>query len=106
MSDRRSGNERRTTNRYPVEVTVEWEAAAGRQPGTMSDVSFDGCFVLSNGDVADGRNVKLDCLVVIAQRIIWLVSLKISKASVIERSAIYRSKTDRFSEIGERAIEI
>jgi len=59
MQDRRSGNERRSTNRYPLDVTVEWEAASGRQPGTLSDVSFDGCFVLSNGDVADGDNVKI-----------------------------------------------
>ena len=59
MQDRRSGDERRITNRYPVDVPVEWEAASGRQAGAMSDLSFDGCFVLSNGDVADGDNVKL-----------------------------------------------
>ena len=59
MQDRRSGDERRSTNRYPLDIPVEWEAASGRQPGTLSDVSFDGCFVLSNGDVADGDNVKI-----------------------------------------------
>jgi hypothetical protein len=59
MQDRRSGNERRGTNRYPVETSIEWEAAAGRQPGRLSDVSFDGCFVLSNGDVEDGDAVKI-----------------------------------------------
>ena len=59
MQDRRSGDERRQTNRYPVDVSVEWEAASGRQSGSMSDLSFEGCFVLSNGDVADGDNVKL-----------------------------------------------
>ena len=59
MQDRRSGDDRRGTNRYPIDVAVEWEAAAGRQPGTLSDVSFEGCFVLSNGDVEDGDTVKL-----------------------------------------------
>lgn len=59
MQDRRSGEERRTTNRYPVDVAVEWGSAIGRQPGTLSDLSFDGCFVLSNGDVEDGDNVKV-----------------------------------------------
>jgi hypothetical protein len=59
MQDRRSGEERRHTNRYNIEATIEWEAASGRQTGTVSDVSFDGCFVLSSGDVEDGDNVKI-----------------------------------------------
>ncbi|MFL6375281.1 MAG: PilZ domain-containing protein [Pyrinomonadaceae bacterium] len=59
MKDRRSGIDRRSSVRYPVDVTIEWEAASGRHPGTISDVSFDGCFVLSNGDVEDGDDVKL-----------------------------------------------
>lgn len=28
-------------------------------PGSISDVSLDGCFVLSSGDVTDGETVKL-----------------------------------------------
>ncbi len=60
MQDRRKGEDRRSTNRYNVEVNVEWEAPdLGRQKGTLSDLSFDGCFVLSNGDVDDGEPVKL-----------------------------------------------
>ncbi len=59
VRDRRSGEERRGSNRYPVEINIEWEAAAARQPGSMSDVSLDGCFVLSSGDVNDGDAVKL-----------------------------------------------
>lgn len=58
-SDRRSGHERRGSNRFPVELDVEWEASAGRSPGSVSDVSLDGCFVLSSGDVNDGESVKL-----------------------------------------------
>ena len=57
--DRRSGTERRATNRYQVEVDVEWEGSNGRSPGSMSDVSLDGCFILSSGDVTDGDRVKL-----------------------------------------------
>lgn len=59
VSDRRSGEERRGSNRYPVEMDIQWEAAGGRQPGSMSDVSLDGCFILSSGDVNDGDNVKI-----------------------------------------------
>jgi len=57
--DRRSGTERRGTNRYPVEVDIEWVGSGERQHGTMSDVSLDGCFVLSSGDVSDGEYIKI-----------------------------------------------
>ena len=58
-NDRRSGTERRSTNRYQVEVDVEWQGSGARLPGSVSDVSLDGCFVLSSGDVSDGETVKL-----------------------------------------------
>jgi len=57
--DRRSGQERRASGRFVIEVDVEWEGPAGRQPGTMSDVSLDGCFVLGSGDVEDGETIKI-----------------------------------------------
>ncbi|HQZ97349.1 MAG TPA: PilZ domain-containing protein [Pyrinomonadaceae bacterium] len=57
--DRRSGTERRSTNRFPVEVDVQWQGSGERMPGSVSDVSLDGCFVLSSGDVTDGETVKL-----------------------------------------------
>jgi hypothetical protein len=57
--DRRSGQERRAASRYLIELDVEWESTAGRFPGTLSDVSIDGCFVLSSGDINDGDDVKL-----------------------------------------------
>src|SRR5438046_1759656 len=59
IRDRRSGDERRGSVRYPVEVDIQWETASGRQPGSMSDVSIDGCFILSSGDVTDGEDVKI-----------------------------------------------
>ena len=49
--DRRSGTERRNTDRYPVEIDVEWDGPQGRQAGTVSDVSMGGCFVLSSGEI-------------------------------------------------------
>ena len=57
--DRRSGQERRASNRYPVEVEVEWQSARGRAPGSLSDVSLDGCFVLCSGEVVEGETVKV-----------------------------------------------
>jgi hypothetical protein len=57
--DRRSGTERRGTNRFPVEIDVEWQGSRERSPGTISDVSLDGCFVLSSGDVDDGEAVRV-----------------------------------------------
>ena len=57
--DRRSGTERRASGRFTIEVDVEWEGPNGRQSGTMSDVSLDGCFVLSSGDIEDVDTVKL-----------------------------------------------
>ena len=53
--DRRSGEERRGSNRYPIEIDVQWESTGARKPGSISDVSLDGCFVLSSGDVNDGE---------------------------------------------------
>ncbi len=57
--DRRSGTERRATNRYQVEVDVEWEGSNARSPGSICDVSLDGCFVLGSGDVSDGDQIKV-----------------------------------------------
>lgn len=59
MQDRRSGTERRSTNRYPIEIDVEWEGPAGRVPGSLSDISLDGCFVLGSGEVEDGERVRI-----------------------------------------------
>jgi len=59
MQDRRSGAERRSTNRYPVEMPIEWEGPAGRSPGSLSDISLDGCFVLGSGEVEDGERVRI-----------------------------------------------
>jgi len=57
--DRRSGSERRSTNRFPVEAPIEWDAGGEQKEGTMSDVSYDGCFVMTGGDVANGTTVRI-----------------------------------------------
>ncbi|PYT01168.1 MAG: hypothetical protein DMF63_04265 [Acidobacteria bacterium] len=57
--DRRQGEDRRSRKRYPVSLDVEWENHFGRRPGTLSDISEDGCFVLSEVDVSDGELVKI-----------------------------------------------
>lgn len=57
--DRRSGRERRKNERYGVSIDVEWEGMVGRKSGTLSDISREGCFVLSSGEVEDTENVKI-----------------------------------------------
>ena len=58
-SDRRSGSERRGTDRIAINIEVEWEGADGRKKGTISDISAGGCFVLCSGEVDDGETVKI-----------------------------------------------
>jgi hypothetical protein len=57
--DRRTGKERRENDRYSVNIDVEWEGMVGRKSGTLSDISREGCFVLSSGEVEDTENVKI-----------------------------------------------
>lgn len=58
--DRRSGSERRSIDRYAVDVEIEWENSAGeRNPGSLSDISYEGCFVLTSGDVKDDEPVRI-----------------------------------------------
>lgn len=59
-SDRRKSEDRRRVKRYAVSLEVEWESHDGRRSGTLSDISQDGCFVLSEvDDVSDGELVKV-----------------------------------------------
>jgi len=59
INDRRSGKDRRAAARVRVQIEIEWESLVGRKPGTISDISTHGCFVLCSGEVADGENVKI-----------------------------------------------
>lgn len=59
MKDRRTGEERRISRRFAINIDIEWEGLVGRQQGTISDVSMLGCFVLCSGEVENGETVKL-----------------------------------------------
>jgi len=57
--DRRKSDERRKLRRYALTLDVEWESHGGRRKGTLSDISEDGCFVLTDVDISDGELVKV-----------------------------------------------
>ncbi|MCY7346260.1 MAG: PilZ domain-containing protein [Pyrinomonadaceae bacterium] len=58
-TDRRAGRERRSVERFDINIEVEWEGLIGRKNGTISDISPVGCFILCSGEVEDGENVKI-----------------------------------------------
>ena len=58
-TDRRKSDDRRVSKRYPVSIEVEWENHFSRRNGTLSDISREGCFILSEVDVSDGELVKV-----------------------------------------------
>ena len=58
-TDRRKSEDRRSAKRYPVSIDIEWESHYGRRSGTLSDISEQGCFILSEVDVSDGELVKI-----------------------------------------------
>jgi hypothetical protein len=58
-TDRRSISERRESKRYSVTIEIDWERNGARHPGTVSDLSEGGCFVLTGIQVSDGDEVKL-----------------------------------------------
>ena len=57
--DRRKSEERRRARRFAVTIDVDWESHFGRRTGTMSDISEEGCFILSEVDVSDGELCEL-----------------------------------------------
>ena len=57
--ERRSGHDRRSSDRFQVNIDIEWEGLVGRKNGTISDVSTMGCFVLSSGEVEDGESIRI-----------------------------------------------
>lgn len=60
IQDRRTGSERRSLNRYDVDVPVEWEGSlSGRNTGSLSDISLEGCFVLSSGEVRENDQIRI-----------------------------------------------
>jgi hypothetical protein len=59
MRDRRSGDDRRTIDRFKTNIEIEWEGLSGREEGTISDISASGCFVLCSGEVENGDRITI-----------------------------------------------
>ena len=59
MPDRRRSTDRRSSKRFTVTINIEWELSGQRHPGTISDLSEGGCFVLTGIEVEDGDEVGL-----------------------------------------------
>jgi c-di-GMP-binding flagellar brake protein YcgR len=60
IQDRRTGSERRSIDRHTVDIPVEWEAAnSERHNASLGDISLDGCFVLSSGEVKNDDPVRI-----------------------------------------------
>lgn len=59
VRDRRTGRERRTSQRFAVNIEIAWESLGSERGGTVSDISTHGCFVLCSGEVEDGETAKL-----------------------------------------------
>ncbi|MEQ1764227.1 MAG: PilZ domain-containing protein [Pyrinomonadaceae bacterium] len=57
--DRRRSTDRRSAKRYRVTIDIEWEHVGERHPGTISDLSEAGCFVLTGVVIQDGDEVGL-----------------------------------------------
>ncbi len=60
IHDRRTGSERRSIDRYTVDIPVEWESTSSERHGaSLSDISLEGCFVLSSGEVKNDDSVRI-----------------------------------------------
>ena len=59
IQEYRQATDRRANLRHPAQIEIQWEGAAGKQPGTISDLGRGGCFVLCSGAVENGEKVKL-----------------------------------------------
>ena len=60
LIDRRKGGDRRRDGRYRISLGVEWEGPSGRWAGTLNDISRSGCYILTEGEVDDGDEVRID----------------------------------------------
>jgi hypothetical protein len=57
------GMERRLTQRIKVNIRARWEGSRARREGTVTDISTDGCFVLTEDIGVERRElVKIELL--------------------------------------------
>lgn len=52
-------DEKRSSERVPVNLPTRWHGAAGTYEGRIEDLSVDGCFVNTKGPVDAGEIVSL-----------------------------------------------
>lgn len=53
------GKERRRHQRFAINIEIHWEGRADSLDGSICDISEEGCFVLSSGEVQKGEKIKL-----------------------------------------------
>ncbi|HMF55224.1 MAG TPA: PilZ domain-containing protein [Pyrinomonadaceae bacterium] len=54
------GRERRTADRFKVSLPARWEGVLDRHEGIVTDISTNGCFLLSAGSVTKGELVRVE----------------------------------------------
>lgn len=59
LIDRRSGSDRRSVDRFRVNINAEWKSAGLAKSGTINDISTKGCFVATAGDIENGSRVQI-----------------------------------------------
>jgi len=58
-NDRQSDDERRKEPRLKLSIEMEWSRGGDISPGTLSDLSRTGCFVLTKGEFDNGEVVRI-----------------------------------------------
>ena len=53
-------SERRIAERVRVHLNAHWEGVLARRPGIISDISANGCFILTSDEVEKGELVRLE----------------------------------------------
>jgi hypothetical protein len=56
------GIERRKVERYRVNLRVRWVGARAWRDGSITDISTDGCFILTEDLVERGEQVRVELL--------------------------------------------
>jgi hypothetical protein len=59
LIDRRSGRDRRSVERFSVNINAEWKVSGARNKGTINDISTRGCFVACSGEIENGTGISL-----------------------------------------------
>jgi len=52
-------NEKRTSERVPVNLPTRWRGASGSHEGRVEDLSVTGCFINTKGTVDEGEIISL-----------------------------------------------